>query len=159
MNLYFAYGSNLHHARMRARVPSSVFVTRARVPAGRLSLDKRGNDGSGKANLARAGGDGVWGVVYRIDSEHWERLDAYEPGYDRVPVDLLTEMGEALTAHTYVARILTDSPIPFDWYKRFLVEGAREHALPARWIATLEELPEKPDPRENRPRGPERGPV
>ncbi len=158
MNLYFAYGSNLKPARMRARVPSSVFVARARVPAGRLSLDKRGNDGSGKANLARTGGDGVWGVVYRIDGEHWERMDAAEPGYDRVPVDLVTEMGEALTAHTYVARILTDSPVPFDWYKRFLVEGAREHALPAQWIATLEELPEKPDPR-NRGRRPDRGPI
>ena len=150
MNLYFAYGSNLKPARMRARVSSSIFVARARVPAGRLRLDKRGNDGSGKANLALTGGEGAWGVVYRIDTEYWEQLDACEPGYDRVPVDLLTEMGEVLTAHTYVARILTDSPIPFDWYKRLLVEGAREHALPAGWIARLEELPEKLDPRDNR---------
>ena len=147
VDLYFAYGSNLKSARMRARVSSSIFVARARVPTGRLSLDKRGNDGSGKANLTRTGGDGVWGVIYRIDAEHWQHLDACEPGYDRVPVDLLTETGEAVTAHTYVSRILTDSPIPFDWYKRLLVEGAREHALPPAWIARLEDLPEKRDPR------------
>ncbi len=46
-----------------------------------------------------------------------------------------------------MATTLTDEPVAFDWYKRLIVEGAREHGLPGDWVATLERLPEKPDPR------------
>ena len=48
---YFAYGSNLVMARLRARVPVFGLIGPARLPAMRLTFDKRGSDGSGKANL------------------------------------------------------------------------------------------------------------
>lgn len=144
-DLYFAYGSNLKLARMRARVASARALATARLDGFRLALDKRGSDGSGKANLARQPGTSVWGVVYRLDPEHWPVLDAHEPGYRRVPVGVWTEGGE-LEAETYLARIHTDDPVAWDWYKRLIVEGAREHGLPADWLATLETLPERPPP-------------
>ncbi len=146
-DLYFAYGSNLTFSRLRSRAPSARFVARARHSRGRLSFDKDGRDGSGKANFAPSGGDGVWGVVYSIASEHWEGLDAHEPGYNRVPVTLRTEDGEEITAQTYVAQVLTDDPVPFDWYKQLLVDGAREHRLPAAWVKLLVNVPDKPDDR------------
>ena len=146
-HLYFAYGSNLKLARVQARVPSARFFARARLPNGRLSLNKRGRDGSGKANLAPEGGAGVWGVLYDVEPEHWTWLDGHEQGYARADVRVHTEEGDEISALTYVATTLTDEPVAFDWYKRLIVEGAREHGLPGDWVAALERLPEKPDPR------------
>jgi gamma-glutamylcyclotransferase len=49
---YFAYGSNLDLARMRARAPAVGLIGPALLQGMRLAFDKRGGDGSGKANLA-----------------------------------------------------------------------------------------------------------
>jgi gamma-glutamylcyclotransferase (GGCT)/AIG2-like uncharacterized protein YtfP len=144
--LYFAYGSNLKLEQMRARVPSARVFGRARLRNRRLSFDKRGVDGSGKANLSDDGRACVWGVLYAFDPADWEALDRYEPGYARVAVEVVTEKDEAVSAETYVARRLTRDSVAFDWYKRLVVEGAREHGLPADYVAALEELPERPDP-------------
>ena len=80
-------------SRLQARVPSARFVARARLPDGRLSLNKRGRDGSGKANLAPEGGAGVWGVLYDVEPEHWTCLDGHEQGYARA--DVRVEIGRA----------------------------------------------------------------
>ena len=84
---YFAYGSNLTSARLVERVPSARAVGPALLRDFRLTLDKRGADGSGKANLAPAPGGSVWGVVYTFDPAEWVRLDACEPRYVRIEVD------------------------------------------------------------------------
>jgi gamma-glutamylcyclotransferase len=149
--LYFAYGSNLCLGRMRERVASARVVGPARVAGYRLALDKRGADGSGKANLVPDAGAGVWGVVYAIAAGDWTRLDACEPGYARIEVEARTPQ-RPLAAWTYRARILTDDPVAFDWYKRLIVEGAREHGLPEEWLETLAGLPERSDPRSPGPR-------
>ena len=138
--LYFAYGSNLKLARMRERVPSTRVVAPAWLEEFRLALDKRGGDGSGKANLVRKAGSRVWGVVYAFESGAWEALDAHERGYERIAVAVAAE-GRRLEAQTYVALLPTGDPVAFDWYKRLILEGAREHGLPAEWLAVLEALP------------------
>ncbi len=144
--LYFAYGSNLALARMCERVASARVVTTGQLAGYRLALDKRGADGSGKANLVREPGSVVWGVVYSIDAADWAGLDACEPGYARIEVEVSTPL-RRLAAQTYRARILTDRPVAFDWYKRLILEGAREHGLPPEWLEILAALPERPDPR------------
>lgn len=144
--LYFAYGSNLKISRMRRRIPSARVVGPARLPGRSLALDKRGADGSGKANLVEDPAGCVWGALYAIERAHWEQLDRFEPGYERVAVEVLAPGDAALAAQTYVAVRRTRDPLPFDWYKRLLVEGAREHRLPDGWVARLERLPEQPDP-------------
>jgi gamma-glutamylcyclotransferase (GGCT)/AIG2-like uncharacterized protein YtfP len=144
--LYFAYGSNLCSGRMRTRVAGAVTRGRARLPGRRLTTDKLGRDGSGKANLRADASAAVWGVLYAIDSAYWPALDACERGYARVGVAVELDDGETLRAETYVSEAFTDDPVPRASYKRLIVEGAREHGLPADYIATLEALPEKPDP-------------
>ena len=142
--LYFAYGSNLSASRLRGRAASAEAVGPARLPGRRLTTDKRGRDGSGKANLAPDANGEVWGVVYSIRDEHWPDLDTFEPGYERIRVVVVTAT-EPLEAWTYVSERVTDDPVPFRWYKQLIVAGAREHGLPEAWVATLEALPEKPD--------------
>ena len=144
--LYFAYGSNLCASRLRRRVASAVVVGRARLPGRRLVTDKLGRDGSGKANLREDAAATVWGVIYEIHSSHWAELDACELGYSRVSLEVVTEAGERLLAQTYVSETLTADPVPYAWYKRLVIEGAREHGLPADYVAMLEAWPERPDP-------------
>lgn len=140
--LYFAYGSNLSPARMRERVAGAEALGAARLDGFRLCLDKCGRDGSGKANLREDTAEVVWGALYRFDVDEWPRLDAFEPGYERIEVPIVLR-GTALTGHTYRSHRLTQDPIPFAWYKRLLVEGARAHDLPGAWIQFLESLPER----------------
>lgn len=139
-SLYFAYGSNLLAARMRGRVPSAVPRGAARLDGFRLTLDKRGADGSGKANLIAAPRGRVFGAVYEVDVLHWPRLDAFEPGYERfdAAVDLA---GACVSVQAYRSTLVTDEPVAHAWYKRLLVDGARQHGLPPEWIALLEALP------------------
>jgi len=144
--LYFAYGSNLCASRLCGRVPSAACVGRARLPGRRLVTDKLGRDGSGKANLREDGAATVWGVLYEIHSTHWAELDACESGYSRVSLEVVTEAGGRLLAQTYVSEMLTADPVPYAWYKRLVIEGARAHGLPANYVAMLEAWPEKPDP-------------
>lgn len=143
--LYFAYGSNLSPARMRERIAGAEPLGAARLVGFCLRLDKRGMDGSGKANLGDDTSQSVWGALYRFDASEWPRLDAFEPGYERIAVEVEWR-GEAMTAQTYRSHRLTQDAVPFAWYKRLLVEGARAHGLPESWIRHLEALPERPDP-------------
>jgi hypothetical protein len=140
-SLYFAYGSNLCSARLRARVAPQAVLGAARLPGHRLALDKRGRDGSGKANLHADPAGCVWGALYALRDADWPALDACEPGYARVEVEVERAGGERLRAFTYVSQELCADPVPTATYKRLLVRGAREHGLPAEWIARLESLP------------------
>lgn len=142
--LYFAYGSNLSLARMRERIAGAEPLGAARLVGFCLRLDKRGADGSGKANLGDDASQSVWGALYRIDANEWPRLDAFEPDYERFEVEVEWR-GGARRAQTYRSHRLTPDAVPFAWYKRLLVEGARAHALPEAWIRRLERLPERSD--------------
>jgi gamma-glutamylcyclotransferase (GGCT)/AIG2-like uncharacterized protein YtfP len=136
--LYFAYGSNLSSGRMLQRVPSAQVTGPLRLPGYRLTTDKAGRDGSGKANLRVAPGAEVWGVVWRIDPAHWPLLDACERGYERIRVD---PEGAADSAWTYLSTQLTNDPVLEAAYKSFILAGAHEHGLPQHWIERLEALP------------------
>jgi gamma-glutamylcyclotransferase (GGCT)/AIG2-like uncharacterized protein YtfP len=144
--LYFAYGSNLRSSRLRERIGSAQVVCAARITDHRLSLAKHGRDGSGKATLVESVGGIVWGVVYAIDPGEWPRLDAFERGYTRTRFQVASEREKRLTVTTYVAPETAPDPTPFGWYKRLIVDGAREHGLPAAYVAALERLPERDAP-------------
>lgn len=146
-NLYFAYGSNLKVSRMRERVASARAVGPARLPGRSLRFDKCGRDGSAKANFVEDDGASVWGALYEIDAAHWADLDEQEWGYARVTVEVETSGGARIAAQTYLAvGPAADGPA-FDWYLRLIVEGAREHGLPAAYVEYLERVPARPDPR------------
>lgn len=46
----------------------------------------------------------------------------------------------------YVARQVDAGLQPFEWYRALVVAGAREHALPAHYVAQLAAVPAWPDP-------------
>lgn len=143
MIYYFAFGSNMHRRRLVERIPDAAPVGRGRLDGWRFACNKKGHDGSAKANILRATGEAVWGVVYRLPRTQLCRLDAFEGGYERTTVEIidLPRSSEVVRCETYFSeRLLAESEV-FDWYKRHMVDGAREHALPQPWVAMLEALP------------------
>jgi hypothetical protein len=67
--------------------------------------------------------------------------------YRRVRLSLRLTDNTNTDAWVYVAKKPTDDPAlrPYTWYKRFLVEGATDHALPVEYIAALENIAAEQD--------------
>jgi gamma-glutamylcyclotransferase (GGCT)/AIG2-like uncharacterized protein YtfP len=140
--LYFAYGSNLSSRRMRDRVPGARARGRARLAGFRLVADKPGRDGSAKLDVVPDPAGCVWGALWELDAADLARLDRYEGGYARVDVTVDSDAG-ALAATTYASEVRGAPPGLEPDYKAFVLEGAREHGLPAEWVAHLASLPER----------------
>jgi gamma-glutamylcyclotransferase (GGCT)/AIG2-like uncharacterized protein YtfP len=138
---YFAFGSNLSGARLRERAPSARPLGVARLAGFRLCLDKLSSDGSGKVNLAREAAASVWGVVFRIDPRDLAALDGFEPGYEQMSVSVRLRDVVPLEARTYLSEQRAPGLRAQPWYRELILAGAREHGLPAAWIALLEGLP------------------
>jgi len=146
----FAYGSNMLTARLRKRVRSAVAVGIGYLPGHVLRWHKRSRDGSGKCDAETTGrnADVVWGVLFELNAAEKPRLDDAEGlgnGYDERQVEIITDRG-IVRAVAYIATAKDPSLRPYHWYKAFVVEGAREHALPQEYLQSLENAPSVPDP-------------
>ncbi|HWP65802.1 MAG TPA: gamma-glutamylcyclotransferase [Candidatus Limnocylindria bacterium] len=98
------------------------------------------------SNLASAPAHGagavVHGALYRIEAADFAGRDAAEPGYERLPVQVLADGGtvEAVTYRAWPDRV--DASLrPYRWYVELVVLGARHHALPAEYVAALQRVP------------------
>jgi len=140
----FAFGSNMCSGRLREY---SVAPERPGVAAVlskyRLRFNKRSLDGSGKANVENDSASEVWGVLYSIPEDQLAALDQGEgSGYSRERVVVLGRDGTSSKAWVYVATEPDADPElrPYWWYKRFLVERAKEHELPPAYVERLEAI-------------------
>ena len=143
--LVFAYGSNMCSGRLRDYKVSPEGVGRAallreyRLRFNKLSV----KDNSGKANVEPYSKGEVWGVLYSIPDADLSTLDAGEGrGYFKMRLPISLAGGGTMETWVYLAsKPSHDSALrPYIWYKRFLVEGAREHLLPPEYIADLERI-------------------
>lgn len=153
----FAFGSNMCSGRFRAYNVNPIGVgTPALLKDYRLCFNKFSTeDGSGKANVERSeSGEQVLGVLYEISKADKDVLDRGEGGYTSQPLLVEIPDGESCEAWVYIAtKPRTDMELrPYTWYKRFLVEGAREHKLPSEYIEFLESLEVHSDPDKDRER-------
>lgn len=142
---YFAYGSNMSTRRLQGRVRSAKPIGPARLPNRRLVCNKKSKDDSGKANLVDSTGDTVCGVLYDIAPAALAKLDEAENGYTRTVLEVITDQDSSLKAYVYVSSELTEDGCPYDWYKKLMIEGAREHGLPAYYVKYLEGIPSRPN--------------
>ena len=115
-------------------------------------------DGSGKCDACLTGdaADMVWGALFEIADIERARLDAAEGlgrGYRDTQVRVETAHG-TLTAFAYVATpdAVDATLAPFGWYRDLVVAGARESALPDRYISALAAVTTVADPDEERAR-------
>jgi len=144
MALYFAYGSNMASARLRERAPSARALGVALLPGYAWRCNKPSADGTARANLVAASDAETWGVLYEIHPRDWEALDRAGGGYERIVIDVLRD-GVRGVAETYIAAGVADAGSPAPWYLGLVAAGAREHALPAAWIDSIEALAPPPE--------------
>lgn len=146
--LYFAYGSNMSLRRLRhaQRAPSAHPLGTARLAAHRLVFDKHGRDGSAKADCEPTGdaAHAVLGGLFVIDAVHRTALDRVESGYTPTVVEVLAD-GGPVHALTYVAGDRHAGLLPFTWYLRHVLEGARELALPTTYLCAIEQIETRDD--------------
>lgn len=142
MEYYFAFGSNMNPARMRARsVPY-----RARVwgilPGYRLAFDKRAGSpqGAGYATIHRDPLDAVEGVLYRVTRTGIAILDRYEGvpySYERMLLPIIRTDGMTVQAHVYLAhpRMVGAGLLPTRAYLAHLLAG--RDLLSSEYLALL----------------------
>jgi cation transport regulator ChaC len=141
---YFAYGSNMSRAIFCARRGMCPAESRwGWLDGWRLCFDLPIGPGErGVANVEPSASARTCGVVHRITAAELDRLDRTEGVhvgiYARIPVDVVTGDGERLTAVTYRSSIAATGRKPSARYLGLLLDGAREHGLPAEWIRFLE---------------------
>lgn len=127
--LYFGYGSNMCTERLRVpdRVPTARAERIAKLVGYTFRFNKKSQDCSKKTTpFTRANpADVVWGVVFKIDPAEKPRLDVVEGlghGYAETVVTVAEQLGR----------------------------NARQHGLPADYIALIEAVPAKEDPNQDR---------
>ncbi|MEM9567182.1 MAG: gamma-glutamylcyclotransferase family protein [Cyanobacteria bacterium P01_E01_bin.34] len=150
--LYFAYGSNLHPARLRDRTPSAQLITTGFTCSRQLVFHKVGRDGSAKCDalLAEDPDSTVFGAVFQLDERDISTLDRYEAlgvGYQREILSVSTATG-TLQAFAYIAQAQYVDPslTPFHWYKQLVIAGAKLHQFPKSYIASIAAVRSTPDP-------------
>jgi len=138
---YAAYGSNLHPLRLERRGIGARLVGTSRVEGHALHFHKRGQDASGKCNIAGPG-DGVYVAVFELNIEHkivLDRIEGVGNGYDKDEIDV---PGHGM-CHTYVAQDthIDEEIEPFDWYRELVIAGSRFHGFPDDYIERLVSTP------------------
>jgi cation transport regulator ChaC len=147
--IYFAYGSNMSTKRLKARAPSAKVLGTGILDGYALAFHKVSqNDGSAKCDIVESLSGQVLGVLFEIskpdksDLDRWEGLNL---GYEEMMVEIRTETGNTVSAFTYFATITDRELQPFTWYKRHVLEGAREAGLLSAYIKTIESIPATED--------------
>lgn len=114
-----------------------------RLDGYRIAFNKRGSDGTGKANIVPHPAGCVWGVVYRCSPAALEDMNTYQGvsggHYRRARVCVRTEEGDAIDAITYLVgdSFVDNSLAPTDEYLQTILRGARDHGLPDTYIQVV----------------------
>ena len=135
---YLAYGSNLHPARIGARLGAITFIGTAELPGWALRYHKSSEDGSGKCNLIADRSSLAYGAVYEFSIENKQHLDTIE-GVGRGYRDTCIELREFGNTWVYLAQPshVDDRLIPYDWYHAFVARGAQHHNFPTAYVDAI----------------------
>lgn len=139
--------------RLRNRCPSSNPEFNAKLTYHKFNFHKKSTDGSAKADAEYTGNseDIVWGVVFSIDKSEETDLDNAEGlghGYDKSEVDVIDVDGNTHKAKIYIAieNAINRTLQPYSWYKRFVINGAKQHNLPEEYVNKLNRFDAIEDP-------------
>lgn len=143
---YFAYASNMNRRQMEERLHrAGLRWMIGRLDGYRVRFNKKSDvDESGKANVVPADGETVWGVLYDLSEQEIEYLGSFEHGYRQKTVEVSSPgCNERLSARTFIADPAGPDLVPAAAYLRVIVEGARQHGLPADYCERLANLKTK----------------
>ena len=149
--LYLAYGSNLHPARLQARIRSAHLHGTTVLPGWQLAFHKRGADGSAKCNIVYRNtlAATVFGAVFRLSRQDKLVLDEIE-GLGHGYLEQTIQLPEYGRVFTYKAdsNYIDETLKPYDWYWRLVLQGARYHGFAENYVGLIEtvETVRDPDP-------------
>lgn len=149
---YFAYGSDMDLARLRARAGDIEVLEPARLAGYRLGFfDHDPVWDSGIETLLADETAETWGVLCRLRPLEWERLDACMGAtldgtgrHFHYPVEVATAMGETYWVRTYQRSARGVPRLPSTEFVDYLVAAARIRGLPESYQNHLRSLPSAP---------------
>jgi gamma-glutamylcyclotransferase len=147
---YFAYGSNMSLKRLEERIGKVSHCGTASLKNYYFSFNKKGSDGTGKANIVPDSSSCVEGVVYKLSTQQMNRLDHCEgvpKHYKRETVSILSSTGQPIQATTYVAQkaLISLQPLrPSPDYLNHILSGARENHLSSRSLKQIQNAAQYP---------------
>lgn len=143
---YFAYGANMSRAVLARRgvVPLSSEAGVLRGYRHRFSHEGLLPIEPAFANIEPSSDDVTHGVLHLLSTDGLAHLDRIE-GAEYLQVDVAVEGARSgtVTARAYLNPHPTSGKIPSRRYLACLCDGAREHGLPAEYIAQLEAQPSR----------------
>ncbi|MFP6807962.1 MAG: gamma-glutamylcyclotransferase family protein [Pseudomonadales bacterium] len=150
VSYYFAYGSNMNPARVRARKMEFEECHAGKLRDFRLTFNKRSvkYPGAAAANVMPHKGAATEGVLYKLqDPGQISMMDPYEGypvRYDRQALSVVYE-GQGIQAWVYIAndRFVAEGLKPARWYLGHLLAG--EEYLSSPYFKELEAVACLPD--------------
>jgi AIG2-like family len=143
MPLYFAFGSNMQTSRLEERVGKVIALGKGQLDGWLFSINKKGADGTAKANMQKQMKERIHGVIFRLSEDQIKALDVYEKGYERIKVLVADQNGEPAVCATYTSTQFIEDQRPTKEYMSFILEGATTHELPEKWIEKLSAMETK----------------
>lgn len=143
--LYFAYGSDLSPEEMyKIRCPGSNFLCKGHIEGFELSFDMYLEEWEGTVPSIKftGGGTQVWGALYCIAGEDWNKLDGYEDAprlNRRVKLPVHTSYG-VFCADGYQS-LPGDKKLPSGKYLEKVLAGLEFFGLPQNYIRYIKALP------------------
>lgn len=131
---YFAYGSNLSQSRLEKRIGKVKHLGIATLKNYTLTFNKKGKDGTGKANIEPRQNSLTFGVVYQLTNAQLDKLDSFEgaPHHYERKITSCNQDGSSIEAITFVAKDnwKTSKPLhPSKEYLNHILQGAIENHL------------------------------
>jgi cation transport regulator ChaC len=140
---YFAYASNMAPEVITRLCPRHSYLGVAHLADHRLAFTRRSiRTRTGVADIVRAAGEAVWGVLYRIDDNELaaiDRKEGHDWAYRRVVLPVRLEGGPEHAAVTYTVRSKEPAQVaPSRQYLDLVIAAARERGLPGPYIEQIE---------------------
>ena len=128
---YFAYGSNMNVAQMRARVPGVELVGTGTLKGHEFLFSGYSHTwGGAVANVRRARGKSVFGVVYLLPAFGLPKLDRFEgypQSYQRKSADISLTDGGSVSAVLYYKRQTAAQAPPAPVYVKLILAALKRH--------------------------------
>lgn len=139
--LYFSFGSNMDRDQMKKRTPMAEYVGIGYIPNFDLVFNRKGSyRPGGVASVASKEGVNTYGVIWAISQDGLKEMDRIEDpnAYERIQMNVITEDGEELTCHVYIAfpqgNTSADQP-----YLEIIIAAAVSAELPEKWIERIKQ--------------------
>jgi gamma-glutamylcyclotransferase (GGCT)/AIG2-like uncharacterized protein YtfP len=141
--LYFAYTARIAPDQMRDAAPGAEFQFIAHLPEWGLDFPIEDGIWDGALPTVRPeSGSTVWGAVFSVPDDEFERLDKIEGEEQRsvTTVEAMDRSGKRHQVSIHLHRGAENGRHhPSSDYLGIMLDGSRHWQLPAGWIAGLEE--------------------